>query len=140
MRRARSRKGCFECRKRKIKCDELRPVCGQCSHANKNCSIDSSLFRADVRSFHNRRPSSATAEEQPRVVWTHVPDQVLFVDSAESPQQANDLPEPSHQNHVIPENPAPHPPEAQSSQSHHPLALDDSPSSTNGHGATRDAQ
>ena len=33
----RSRKGCFTCRSRKIKCDEQRPVCHRCQVAKREC-------------------------------------------------------------------------------------------------------
>ncbi|KAL2289547.1 hypothetical protein FJTKL_01811 [Diaporthe vaccinii] len=41
----RSRKGCSECRRRKIKCDEQQPRCGQCRKANRNCRLQDSIFR-----------------------------------------------------------------------------------------------
>ncbi|CAG8362066.1 unnamed protein product [Penicillium salamii] len=34
-----SRMGCRECKTRKVKCDEQRPICGSCSKFNKSCSF-----------------------------------------------------------------------------------------------------
>ncbi|RMZ84260.1 hypothetical protein DV738_g806, partial [Chaetothyriales sp. CBS 135597] len=34
---ARSKNGCTTCRTRKLKCDEIAPVCGRCSKANLKC-------------------------------------------------------------------------------------------------------
>lgn len=34
-----SRTGCRECKTRKVKCDEKRPICGSCSKFNKSCSF-----------------------------------------------------------------------------------------------------
>jgi hypothetical protein len=33
----RSRNGCWTCRQRKVKCDEVRPVCASCSRLGKDC-------------------------------------------------------------------------------------------------------
>ncbi|KAH3901621.1 uncharacterized protein SCODWIG_00212 [Saccharomycodes ludwigii] len=37
LKRKHSKFGCVECKRRKIKCDETKPYCWQCSHLNKNC-------------------------------------------------------------------------------------------------------
>ncbi|KAL3458309.1 hypothetical protein BJX64DRAFT_302060 [Aspergillus heterothallicus] len=47
----RSRKGCPECRSRKIKCDEQRPECGQCLKSGRACRIIDSLFKPHSYSF-----------------------------------------------------------------------------------------
>lgn len=47
----RSRKGCTECRKRKIKCDEHSPTCGQCRKAGRDCPIVDSVFRLHPYTF-----------------------------------------------------------------------------------------
>lgn len=45
----RSRTGCWTCRTRKVKCDEGRPVCGQCSRLGHNCDYSPRLsFRDDT--------------------------------------------------------------------------------------------
>ncbi|KAL2816518.1 hypothetical protein BJX63DRAFT_138374 [Aspergillus granulosus] len=47
----RSRKGCPECRSRRIKCDEQRPECGQCLKSGRACRIIDSLFKPHSYSF-----------------------------------------------------------------------------------------
>ncbi|KAL2785528.1 hypothetical protein BJX66DRAFT_59531 [Aspergillus keveii] len=47
----RSRKGCPECRSRKIKCDELKPECGQCLKSGRACRIVDSIFKPHSYSF-----------------------------------------------------------------------------------------
>ncbi|KAL2867667.1 Zn(II)2Cys6 transcription factor [Aspergillus lucknowensis] len=47
----RSRKGCPECRSRKIKCDEQKPECGQCLKTGRACTIIDSLFKPHSYSF-----------------------------------------------------------------------------------------
>ncbi|EGV64442.1 hypothetical protein CANTEDRAFT_130138 [Yamadazyma tenuis ATCC 10573] len=42
-----SRAGCQECKRRKIKCDEFRPICQNCSKAKKECSFQSSTAAPD---------------------------------------------------------------------------------------------
>ncbi|ETI29066.1 hypothetical protein G647_01519 [Cladophialophora carrionii CBS 160.54] len=45
----RSRTGCWTCRTRKVKCDEGRPVCGQCSRLGHNCDyVPRHAFRDDT--------------------------------------------------------------------------------------------
>ncbi|EXJ96241.1 hypothetical protein A1O1_01367 [Capronia coronata CBS 617.96] len=45
----RSRTGCWTCRTRKVKCDEGRPVCGQCSRLGHTCDYSPRLaFRDDT--------------------------------------------------------------------------------------------
>jgi hypothetical protein len=46
---SRSRTGCWTCRTRKVKCDEGRPVCGQCTRLRHNCDYSPRLtFRDDT--------------------------------------------------------------------------------------------
>ncbi|KAI6712771.1 hypothetical protein JHW43_004738 [Diplocarpon mali] len=33
----RTRTGCLTCRKRKVKCDEMKPICGRCSRLQREC-------------------------------------------------------------------------------------------------------
>ncbi|KAL4990711.1 hypothetical protein BDW68DRAFT_194020 [Aspergillus falconensis] len=48
---SRSRKGCPECRTRKIKCDEQTPQCGQCLKTGRVCRIVDSLFKPHSYTF-----------------------------------------------------------------------------------------
>ncbi|KAK3111919.1 hypothetical protein LTR53_012356 [Teratosphaeriaceae sp. CCFEE 6253] len=34
-----SRKGCDACKRRRVKCDEARPICGQCAEKNWSCEL-----------------------------------------------------------------------------------------------------
>ncbi|KAL4735947.1 hypothetical protein BDV11DRAFT_208054 [Aspergillus similis] len=47
----RSRKGCPECRSRKIKCDEQTPQCAQCLKTGRICRIVDSLFKTHSYTF-----------------------------------------------------------------------------------------
>lgn len=45
----RSRTGCWTCRTRKVKCDEGRPICGQCGRLGHSCDYNPRLsFRDDT--------------------------------------------------------------------------------------------
>ena len=45
----RSRTGCWTCRTRKVKCDEGRPICGQCTRLGHDCDYNPRLsFRDDT--------------------------------------------------------------------------------------------
>ncbi|KAL4757649.1 Zn(II)2Cys6 transcription factor domain-containing protein [Aspergillus foveolatus] len=48
---SRSRKGCPECRSRKIKCDEQTPQCAQCLKTGRVCRIVDSLFKPHSYTF-----------------------------------------------------------------------------------------
>ncbi len=51
----RSRTGCWTCRKRKVKCDEGRPQCGQCSRLGHTCDYSPRLaFRDDTPRVRER--------------------------------------------------------------------------------------
>ncbi|RAH86776.1 hypothetical protein BO86DRAFT_73044 [Aspergillus japonicus CBS 114.51] len=55
----RSRKGCPECRKRRIKCDEQKPQCGHCVRVGRVCHLVDSLFIThpySSSSTHRRPP------------------------------------------------------------------------------------
>ncbi|PWY66504.1 hypothetical protein BO94DRAFT_540626 [Aspergillus sclerotioniger CBS 115572] len=76
----RSRKGCPACRRRKIKCDEQKPKCGQCVRSGRSCRIIDSLFRPHAYSFltgssprsHDTRPRSRSPDSPrgtPDVAW-----------------------------------------------------------------------
>ncbi|KAF7618004.1 hypothetical protein AFLA_006911 [Aspergillus flavus NRRL3357] len=53
-RHLKSRKGCYTCKQRRVKCDEVRPVCGACSFRGESCS------------FPPPAPSIMTDSEGPR--------------------------------------------------------------------------
>lgn len=63
----RSRTGCWTCRTRKVKCDEGRPVCGQCSRLGHACDYHPRLsFRDDTSRVKERMPEVAVAGS---IVW-----------------------------------------------------------------------
>ncbi|KAJ6104102.1 hypothetical protein N7523_010422 [Penicillium sp. IBT 18751x] len=79
-----SRTGCRECKIRKVKCDEQRPICGSCSRLNKNCSF---LITTPYLwgSGRDRQPQSGTANSarKPRLdaregLSKHVKDDPSF--------------------------------------------------------------
>lgn len=43
-RRSRARTGCLTCRSRKVKCDETRPICCNCTRVNKACLYQSPVL------------------------------------------------------------------------------------------------
>lgn len=45
----RSRQGCEECRRRRRKCDEQKPCCGQCSGFNRTCKYPLRLIWGNCR-------------------------------------------------------------------------------------------
>lgn len=44
-----SRYGCLECKRRKVKCDESKPICWQCSHLGKTCEYGKNEKRIEFR-------------------------------------------------------------------------------------------
>ncbi|RMJ27340.1 C6 zinc finger [Aspergillus sp. HF37] len=53
-----SRHGCFECKKRRVKCDEARPICSNCSTRQSECEYDSpsSLLWTNEARYRQRSP------------------------------------------------------------------------------------
>ncbi|KAL7788952.1 hypothetical protein V8C37DRAFT_387356 [Trichoderma ceciliae] len=56
--RGRVRSGCLTCRSRKVKCDELRPVCHNCTRLKRRC-----VYKPR-KSRQNHKPASQTPEQQ----------------------------------------------------------------------------
>ncbi|SCU87813.1 LAMI_0D07580g1_1 [Lachancea mirantina] len=52
-RRRYSKLGCVECKRRKVKCDETKPVCWQCSHLEKECNYKGNNKLAGFKEFRN---------------------------------------------------------------------------------------
>ncbi|CAL8575735.1 hypothetical protein XPA_001640 [Xanthoria parietina] len=85
----RSRTGCLTCRGRKLKCDERKPACDQCTKARRECRpCDGVVFR------HQQNASMNSGQEDrgnldgfyaykdtfdPDNVWVDVPKAVTFV-------------------------------------------------------------
>ncbi|KAK8023430.1 hypothetical protein PG991_006669 [Apiospora marii] len=51
----RSRQGCTECRRRRRKCDEQRPICGQCSTFDRSCTYALKVVWSD--GLRSNRPA-----------------------------------------------------------------------------------
>ncbi|KAL8831930.1 MAG: hypothetical protein Q9170_005092, partial [Blastenia crenularia] len=88
----RSRTGCLTCRRRKLKCDEQKPVCNQCQRAKRDCQpCDAVVFRhqqnASMNSTETEPASSGTLDRfyaykdtfDQNSVWVDVPKTVTFV-------------------------------------------------------------
>ncbi|KAF7134194.1 hypothetical protein CNMCM5793_005922 [Aspergillus hiratsukae] len=62
-----SRHGCVECKRRRVKCDEARPACSNCVKRRTQCEYDSSgsFLWADGRS-QSRTGSNKSASEGPQ--------------------------------------------------------------------------
>jgi hypothetical protein len=58
-RHRKSRNGCLECKRRHIKCDEKRPVCGNCTVSERSCSFPPSAA-----------PVSTPAQPEPSTSFT----------------------------------------------------------------------
>ncbi|KAF2685821.1 hypothetical protein K458DRAFT_364904 [Lentithecium fluviatile CBS 122367] len=56
----RSKSGCQTCRQRRVKCDEARPTCGQCSKKTRDCQWEAAHAR-----FRGYRPTSHSSETTP---------------------------------------------------------------------------
>ena len=50
----RSRNGCWTCRQRKVKCDEVQPICGSCSRLAKECEYGQ-RYKFDELTTRTRR-------------------------------------------------------------------------------------
>ncbi|KAH7129859.1 hypothetical protein B0J13DRAFT_563430 [Dactylonectria estremocensis] len=84
----RSYSGCLTCRCRKLKCDEIKPICGHCAKGSRDCSYsERSIFRTfEIRSPSKRKASDAAQSPHRQLsvfegdhVWLDVPTQLTFV-------------------------------------------------------------
>ncbi|KAM0278099.1 hypothetical protein ACHAO9_012304 [Fusarium lateritium] len=85
----RSFSGCQTCRRRKLKCNEVKPVCGACAKSSRSCSYSKrSVFRplqsyAGVTRKRSREDESEEVDVQDIFeedhVWLEVPDELQFV-------------------------------------------------------------
>ncbi|RFU75847.1 sterol uptake control 2 [Trichoderma arundinaceum] len=58
--RGRVRSGCLTCRSRKVKCDELRPVCHNCTRLKRRC-----VYKPRKSRQHQNQSPASEAPEQP---------------------------------------------------------------------------
>ncbi|KAF1964863.1 hypothetical protein BU23DRAFT_546898 [Bimuria novae-zelandiae CBS 107.79] len=88
----RSRTGCLTCRHRKLKCDEKKPVCGQCCKANRECVPSSGIvFRHQHNASMNGEDSGDdnslkgfyayrnTFDDE--TIWLDIPRNVTFINT-----------------------------------------------------------
>lgn len=73
----RSRTGCTTCKKRRVKCDEQRPICKNCSRLQLSCIYDGDRSFSDVRS------------EQPRSIAAEIDAETAELQSPVSLQQTS---------------------------------------------------
>ncbi|ESK97049.1 c6 zinc finger domain protein [Moniliophthora roreri MCA 2997] len=58
---SKSRGGCLQCKKRKVKCDEVQPQCGNCTRRKMECTWQSETKR--VASSKQRKTSELTTQQ-----------------------------------------------------------------------------
>jgi len=65
-----SRTGCFECKKRKVKCDETQPTCRKCAIRNRHCVYAATSSRSERISSHDaaETPLSLSAAVTERTI------------------------------------------------------------------------
>ncbi|CAD6572134.1 MAG: hypothetical protein ASARMPREDX12_004960 [Alectoria sarmentosa] len=93
----RSRTGCLTCRQRKLKCDEQKPICGQCTKANRQCQPSSGLtFRHQHNASMNANEDGSWSERNPplsgfyaykntfndKTIWVDIPKQLTFYNTS----------------------------------------------------------
>ncbi|KAG4027485.1 hypothetical protein MFRU_029g00090 [Monilinia fructicola] len=104
----RSRTGCQTCRQRKLKCDEIKPECGQCRKASRQCiPSDGVVFRHQQNASMNGSEDVIPGEKGGRLgafyayrntfdessVWVDVPKKVTFFNVTD-PYNMETTPEP----------------------------------------------
>jgi hypothetical protein len=64
-RRQRSRTGCLTCRKRRVKCGEERPTCGNCAKAQRLCEgyHQPTIFKTPLEGWPNRPKVVSTLQD-----------------------------------------------------------------------------
>ncbi|KAH7079043.1 hypothetical protein BKA63DRAFT_531767 [Paraphoma chrysanthemicola] len=88
----RSRTGCLTCRQRKLKCDEKKPICSQCTKASRECIPSSGIvFRhqhnasmngddsGDENSLKGFYAYKNTFDED--TIWMDIPRHVTFINT-----------------------------------------------------------
>ncbi|KAJ5881013.1 uncharacterized protein N7473_012066 [Penicillium subrubescens] len=59
------RSGCVECKRRKIKCDEGKPICNRCKQRPDKCKYEFKLCWTEGRPFKNKNRQKDKARQQP---------------------------------------------------------------------------
>ncbi|CEJ58822.1 hypothetical protein PMG11_07468 [Penicillium brasilianum] len=58
------RSGCVECKRRKIKCDETKPICNRCEKRPDKCKYEFKLCWTEGRPFKNKNRQKDKARQQ----------------------------------------------------------------------------
>ncbi|KAM7213346.1 Fungal specific transcription factor domain containing protein [Rhypophila decipiens] len=66
----RSRQGCDECRRRRRKCDEQKPCCGQCLSFNRTCKYTLRVVSVWAPQHEPRRDQGSKHKTNPERDWT----------------------------------------------------------------------
>ncbi|KAF1838721.1 hypothetical protein BDW02DRAFT_585557 [Decorospora gaudefroyi] len=88
----RSRTGCLTCRQRKLKCDENKPMCGQCTKASRQCIPSSGIV---FRHQHNASMNGEDSGDEKSLkgfyaykntfddnaIWMDIPKHVTFINT-----------------------------------------------------------
>ncbi|KAH8728927.1 hypothetical protein GQ44DRAFT_499447 [Phaeosphaeriaceae sp. PMI808] len=88
----RSRTGCLTCRQRKLKCDEKKPVCSQCTKASRECIPSSGIV---FRHQHNASMNGDDSSDENSLkgfyaykntfnedtIWMDIPKNVTFINT-----------------------------------------------------------
>ncbi|CAG8089353.1 unnamed protein product [Penicillium salamii] len=78
--RVRTRTGCFECRKRRKKCDEQRPSCQRCANVGSACTwptITSQPMDGRMRENRQWKPRSPSLKIENEALYTHFATAVM---------------------------------------------------------------
>ncbi|KAI5967567.1 hypothetical protein CANMA_003001 [Candida margitis] len=68
-----SRGGCRECKRRKIKCNEAKPHCSECTRLGKDCSypnIGERVIRGSKKIIDEKKESFVLPDTQGKRIWT----------------------------------------------------------------------
>ncbi|KAM5377492.1 hypothetical protein ACJZ2D_004861 [Fusarium nematophilum] len=89
----RSRMGCMPCRKRRRKCDEKRPKCGNCEARNVACEYKEWTFVPGVRSSPSSRDTAVDDTVDNSSLTLFTPDNTLSATKPSSPPPLHDSPQ-----------------------------------------------
>ncbi|KAL4922304.1 fungal-specific transcription factor domain-containing protein [Aspergillus aurantiobrunneus] len=74
----RTNTGCATCRKRHLKCDEVRPTCGPCLKVNRQCAYSQSSGPRDTAEQEAEQPLENEAIDKPAVSSPHEQDSTVL--------------------------------------------------------------
>ncbi|CAG8971067.1 hypothetical protein HYALB_00009667 [Hymenoscyphus albidus] len=86
-----SKAGCQRCKLRKIKCDEIHPVCGNCAKHGVSCDFEGSSINPNSHSPVNNSPITANGFFAHRKTSSASPNSATSVSSSAKSPLANSL-------------------------------------------------